>query len=148
MTPCSQLISHVPSIGQFGDCTRACVAAMLDLPPADVPHFAEGSTIGFNEELYWNKIQGFLAGRRLMWVGVPMKAEPVDVLATMEHNNAGAYYILGCVGPAGPHHMVCCGDRIVSDPAGRYGIEQYKSDPTELTWVHFLVPLLMTERAK
>ncbi len=146
MTPCYQLVSHVPSINKFGDCTRACIAAMLDLSPEDVPHFAEFSTNGFNEREYWKRIEEFLDEHSLAWAAAPISGTLDDVLATMEHNNAGIYYILGCQGPAGPHHLVCCGDRIVSDPAGR-DRSVYRADESGLNWVVFLVGKRFTESA-
>jgi hypothetical protein len=41
MTPQDQEFIHAPERGQHGDCMRACVAALLDLPIAAVPHFAQ-----------------------------------------------------------------------------------------------------------
>lgn len=42
MTPVDQLVLHNPGDPtQMGDCLRACVASVLDLDPADVPHFVQ-----------------------------------------------------------------------------------------------------------
>lgn len=41
MTPCRNLSRHDPELGKWGDCHRCCVAAILDLDPAAVPHFAQ-----------------------------------------------------------------------------------------------------------
>src|SRR5262249_22324381 len=38
MTPYKQLFRHDPANGIFGDCHRTCIAALLDILPADVPH--------------------------------------------------------------------------------------------------------------
>jgi hypothetical protein len=141
MTPCLQLVSHVPSRNQYGDCTRTCVAALLDLQPELVPHFAEFSTTGFNEAEYRQRIDDFLTVHGLMWVAVPIIGSVADVLATMEHNNPGVYYIMGCRGPIGGHHLVWFPQQIVSDPAGRTFQDRYRADDSGLVWVSFLVPI-------
>lgn len=40
MTPVDQSIMHDPDNGQHGDCMRAVLASLLDLPIGSVPHFA------------------------------------------------------------------------------------------------------------
>lgn len=150
MTPCRQLVTHDPANKQFGDCARAVVAAMLNLQPQRVPHFAEASTEGFNEDLYWERLNGFLDTLSLSWVGVPMRATVPDVLATMEHNNPGVYYIMGCVSPRAKHYVVCCGDRVVCEPnsGGPSSAEHLRDDDDGLVWVHFLVHNSFTEKWK
>jgi hypothetical protein len=54
---------HDPANGSWGDCTRACVASILELPAEAVPHFCE-----FGEEPpgpdgnlpWWNRLTAFL----------------------------------------------------------------------------------------
>lgn len=41
MKPQRQLIEHDPELDRWGDCQRTCVAAILDMDAADVPHFCE-----------------------------------------------------------------------------------------------------------
>jgi hypothetical protein len=41
MRPVDQSILHGDPSGARGDCLRACVASVLDLPLLEVPHFAE-----------------------------------------------------------------------------------------------------------
>ena len=148
MTPCKQLVQHDPANKQFGDCARAVVACMLDLQPQRVPHFAEASTDGYNEALYWERLNSFLDTLSLSWVGVPVTGSVPDVLATMEYNNPGVYYIMGCVSHTAKHYVVCCGDRIVCDPAfgGPYGAAHLRAQDDGLVWVHFLVHNSFTEK--
>jgi hypothetical protein len=40
MKPVDMIVRHDPENGAWGDCTRACIASIFDLPPEDVPHFA------------------------------------------------------------------------------------------------------------
>ncbi len=52
MTPVNQLVLHDPANGQYGDCMRACVASLLNLPAKEVPHFyANGDDTEFAKEL-------------------------------------------------------------------------------------------------
>lgn len=41
MTPVKQTILHDPENGKFGDCFRACIASLLELPITAVPHFCD-----------------------------------------------------------------------------------------------------------
>jgi hypothetical protein len=42
MTPVDQLVLHDPTVPeQLGDCLRACIASLLDLPADQVPHFVQ-----------------------------------------------------------------------------------------------------------
>ena len=42
MKPVDQTILHDPENGKHGDCMRACVASVLELPIEEVPHFTDG----------------------------------------------------------------------------------------------------------
>lgn len=42
MIPVDQEFMHDPANGTWGDCMRACVASLLDLPREAVPHFFAG----------------------------------------------------------------------------------------------------------
>lgn len=60
MTPQDQEFIYIPN-QQYGDCQRACIASVLDLPIADVPHFlrdADGCPSKF-----WNSIYDFCEAR-------------------------------------------------------------------------------------
>lgn len=39
MIPVYQTIMHDPDNGQYGDCFRACIASLMELPIKEVPHF-------------------------------------------------------------------------------------------------------------
>lgn len=41
MKPINQSILHDPEHGKNGDCWRACIASVLELPIEDVPHFGD-----------------------------------------------------------------------------------------------------------
>lgn len=44
MKPVAQRILHDPENGQYGDCMRATIASLLELPSEQVPHFYEKGT--------------------------------------------------------------------------------------------------------
>lgn len=41
MTPAKQLFTNADDVRPVGDCWRTCVAMLLDLPPAYVPHWVD-----------------------------------------------------------------------------------------------------------
>jgi hypothetical protein len=41
MKPVDQEFVHRPDIGQHGDCQRAVIASLLELPITEVPHFLQ-----------------------------------------------------------------------------------------------------------
>lgn len=41
MKPVDMIVKHDPANGSWGDCTRACVASIFELPAEEVPHFAQ-----------------------------------------------------------------------------------------------------------
>jgi hypothetical protein len=54
MTPVDQEFLSRPDIGQYGDCQRAVIASLLDLPISEVPHFlrdAGGDYHAFNDNI-------------------------------------------------------------------------------------------------
>lgn len=67
MTPVDQEYLYVEEPRQYGDCVRAVIASLLDLPIADVPHFLKEAN-GDHYEFYC-AIDDFLASRclKIMW---------------------------------------------------------------------------------
>lgn len=59
MTPQKQLILHDPEKGINGDCQRAVIASLMDLPIAEVPHFNESG----DATEFWELLQGFCNSR-------------------------------------------------------------------------------------
>ena len=132
-----QKIQHAPGNGVFGDCFRACVASLLELPAEDVPHFCETGMEGAVE-----RCDAWLNERGLALFAIPFTADsPELVMRTVAHNNDGIYYLLTGTSRSGCNHsVVCLGDSIAHDPspisAGIVG-------PTQdgFYWVEVLVHL-------
>lgn len=58
MKPVMQTNTNVPG----GDCFRACVASILEIPLLDVPHYHETGT----DERWWEKFQAWLSSRGMI----------------------------------------------------------------------------------
>lgn len=72
MTPTDQEFIHAPENGQYGDCQRAVIASLLDLPITAVPHFlqeAAGDPVP-----YWEKLQAFVRSHGFVYLNVPARA--------------------------------------------------------------------------
>ena len=57
MTPVDQEFVHQPEQGRHGDCMRACIASLLDLPRDAVPNFAQMDADG--EGNFWLLLADF-----------------------------------------------------------------------------------------
>lgn len=132
MTPQDQEFIHIPN-QQHGDCMRACIASLFDLPIAEVPHFlrdADGSPIKF-----WDGVFDFCEARGFDYN--PQHKSHVNQLA----DHMDGYHIIGGPSPRGGgilHAVVGRNGEIVFDPhpskAGLAG------DPSEWTF-DYLVKL-------
>ncbi len=115
MTPLKQLFKHDPNNGVWGDCHRAAIASMLDLPLADVPHFGDG---GPNDAEFNRRVDAFLATRGLKGFGIGLQCELEHVFEVMRVSNPGVYWMLGGQSLTGVDHTVICyEDKIVHDPS-------------------------------
>lgn len=110
MTPVDQEFLKDDSIGQYGDCQRAVIASLLDLPIADVPHFlqeAKGDAYDF-----WKGIRDFCRSHGFLYVR--MKGDCFEVLFSDK-----VYHQITGPSPRGGgiyHAVVGCNGRVVHDP--------------------------------
>lgn len=143
MTPHKQLFRHDPATGTTGDCWRTSIGCLLDLPPAEVPHFVDGH---WNDAVATNAIaREWLARYGLGFVECAYLATLEEVLASVGAVNPGHYYLLGGNSRNGTgHSVVCCDDRVVWDPSlDDTGIVAPMEDGHY--WVTWLVPLLIVK---
>lgn len=96
----------------YGDCLRACIASLMELPSHDVPHFVRD---GCEPEVTYQRVRDWLTHYNLvpMFSGYAASETPDDVLRFMGETNPGVSYILF----SADHAVVCCGNQIVHDPA-------------------------------
>lgn len=115
MTPLKQANRHDPDNGAWGDCHRTAIAAALDLPRDEVPHFMDNGTCADDAqaaEIEW------LAARGMVRIVMVFNSSLEDLLQTMEFLNPRVCYILGGQSKTGCNHSVVGrGGTIVCDPS-------------------------------
>ncbi len=108
MTPINQEFRHDPDNGVYGDCQRACIASLLDLPISEVPHFLHDNT---NDAAEFNRrINAFLAPRGL----VHLETAAFDFA---EHIKSDCFHMI--YGPASRgfcHAVVGFNGEVLHDP--------------------------------
>lgn len=110
MTPQDQEFINIPG-QQYGDCMRACVASLLDLSIADVPHFlrdADGDPGKF-----WHGVYDFIEARG--WEYVPARQAHDGAMC----QDLDGYHIIGGPSPRGGgllHAVVGRHGQVVFDP--------------------------------
>jgi hypothetical protein len=115
MKPLKQRNRHKPKEGIYGDCHRAAIASILELPLDGVPNFGEG--LPDNKE-FQRREREWLLSRGLVPISVPYRADLEYVLKATKVQNPGVYYLLGGQSRTGVGHtVVCFEDEIVFDPS-------------------------------
>jgi len=132
MTPQKQEFIHGPVNGVYGDCQRAVIASLLDLPIVDVPHFL--SECKGDAVIYWELLQEFLRGKGYSWLVVPAKSG-----AAFFGSEGDIYHEISGPSPRGNgviHAVVGCNGYVVFDPhptnAGLVG------DPSEWEYAYLV----------
>jgi hypothetical protein len=116
MTPIKQRHRHNPP-HSYGDCHRAALASLLDLPLDDVPHFMHG--LGPKDgEIFNARQDDFLRSRALEAIVFPISTDSLaDVLRAAGAWNPGKMFLLGGESASGCGHTVIAGpDGILHDP--------------------------------
>ncbi len=109
MKPVDQQVLHDPDNGLYGDCQRACIASLLDLEPADVPHFHETD----NPATFWRSMNSFLAERGLFH----LTTGAVDFDQGHFLDSADCYHMIyGRTERGTLHAVVALNGEIVHDP--------------------------------
>lgn len=73
MIPVDQEFTHNFDIGQHGDCFRACIASVLEVPRSEVPHFAQEAK--GDAATFWNSAMDWLEARGWEYVHVPSETD-------------------------------------------------------------------------
>lgn len=118
-----QLIKHDPAAGQYGDCQRTCIAVILGIDAADVPHFCDNPQAERGTSEWWSTRQdAWLAERGLAYCTVAYDGAGVSleqVLDWTSRQNATTPMILCGLSALGCNHVVVVlGGKIVCDPSG------------------------------
>lgn len=126
MTPVDQEFLHRAIPGQEGDCFRACVASILELPREDVPHFAQ-LTAGSSSAAFWNMAYDWLEARGYEYVyrnrrgRAELGKDDYQIMVGPSPRGNGTY-----------HAVVGQGGTIIHDPhPSRAGLD---GDPQHWQW--------------
>lgn len=117
MIPLKQKFRHDPANGVYGDCARAAVASIFEMPLDDVPHFYDKDASDIDGKIAFTN---FLLERGLRPISVPFPgAIPIeDILGTMRRLNPDVHYLLTGTSRSGVNHVVVCkDDQIIHDPS-------------------------------
>lgn len=120
MTPTMMTQRHCPDNRSWGDCHRAAVATILDLPIKSVPHFADGGPDGHE---FKRRERDFLALHGLVPIDAVYKGSPewkgADLILYVvgDLNPRVPYILIGSDSTGATHSVVCLGDKIVHDPS-------------------------------
>lgn len=109
MTPVDQEFTHKPEIGQYGDCQRAVIASLLDLPISEVPHFYRDEEEGGDP--FWTGVVKFCRTHGYNYVST----KP-DIFLW---SGGAVYHEISGPSPRGNgvyHAVVGCNGKIEHDP--------------------------------
>jgi len=112
MTPTKQEFAHKPEIGQYGDCERAVIASLLDLPISEIPHFLQDAS--GDPDVYCDSLQAFLNKR-----GYALLIVPASSGATFFGETCPIYHEICGPSPRGngvTHAVVGMDGQVVFDP--------------------------------
>ena len=122
MTPTMCQPKHAPP-ASYGDCLRACVATVMDLPSEQVPHFADAGASADDALSHARRWLGE-RGLTVACFAFPGSESLSDVLEFMDRMNPTVTWLLfgstthpDVREPASDHVNVCQGGRVVHDPA-------------------------------
>lgn len=125
MNPVNQEFMHLPEEGQQGDCHRAVIASLLEIPISEVPHFAQDSQGDVDK--YWTMIQDFLGNRGYAYLTIP-----ADGGAMFFGDHPGVYHEISGPDPRGGsmmHAVIGKDGEVVFDPhPSRAGLSGDTSD--------------------
>lgn len=134
MKPVNQLLIHDPDNGVLGDCFRASIASLVEMPAYDVPHF-----VSFNEyEDQWQEqLYNFLD--HLGFGYIEIHSYPDDYWERLFRLMGDTYHIISGPSPRFPdctHCVVGLNGKIIHDPhPDKSGLAEPKKD-----WVYgFLI---------
>jgi hypothetical protein len=142
MTPRQQTYQHDPANGINGDCTRTCIAALLNKQQDEVPHFlwdgCDSETFNRRQDIFL-KTQGLA---RRIWT-LPAAVDLPGVLNWIATSYVNLYVCLSGTSSLGVNHQVIVfNNEIVMDPSGN-GIVGPCDDGN--WYIEMYVPLFSTK---
>lgn len=135
MKPEICMTKHDPDNGFYGDCVRACVASILELDSADVPHFfaTNDPNKAHADMRHWLALKGYVPA----YIVLDDKPELKEVLSYMVDHYGSREFMLFCGTNTGEHCVIGQNGKIAHDPAWIRSAE-YTMLPGNL-WVAILL---------
>lgn len=164
MTPHQQLItSHLPHLGEYGDCYRTCIAMLLDRSPIMVPHFAQIAIEQYGSDdgmLPTHIARDWLRSEGYRLVHIPFHANVKEYV--LDWFGPDVPYILLGASPSGAkdygHCVVAVGNlQTLCDPQnlGTDNLKPYEDNGQFFYWIEFIfkqdrldVPAIDAERIR
>lgn len=138
----SQVTSHRPEEGLWGNCMQCSLAALLRLPVSGVPDFGKNCPNDTEEETdaMWRAVDEWLTARfRCTLTHFAFTASVADTMAYMAHHNPDVVYLMGIQSPRAKHFVVGCNQEIVFDThEGK--VEDYGPCDGGFVWIDILTP--------
>jgi len=141
-----QRFLHEPERRSFGDCHRTALACLLNLPPEEVPHFAEIYVEKEEANVFydWRSHEAeWLADRGYGQAHVAVY-DLKQFLSDMDVLSPNVFYILGGKSPRGwGHSIICKGGAFHWDP---HPDSTFVTEPMDhgCYEASFLIPLSMS----
>lgn len=109
-------IPHKPDEGKHGDCLRACIASLLNVPDVyAVPHFLEDGDVSKVDDRLREYLAKFSLNIALHAFGGLTECEMI--LELTEKVNPGIPYLLFCNNGEGDHVVIIKDGKVVHDPS-------------------------------
>lgn len=139
MIPVTCMVKHNPP-HSYGDCLGACVASILELPAAAVPHFyhdgCDGET-GNKRLINWLATRGNAPVFSCFDGDTPLE----ELMTTAEIVTNGAHYLLfGTTENDGEHVVVCRGNKVVHNPS--WGGTRIVKPTSNGIWILMVIALI------
>ena len=137
MTPHKQLNLHRPEESIKGDCWRTALACLLDMEPAEVPHFYGSAE---DPEEVDRLTDAFLAprGLRILTMAMPGEMPLEQALAWVGCWNPGLHHLLSGTSRNGTSHVVIARDGAIVHDTARDDSGIAGPTDTGWWWVQFL----------
>ena len=144
MIPQEQQFPHDPEAGVFGDCFRASIASILELPIEEVPHFLHDG----NQELWLERFTAFLNPLGYFMMSIPAANWDFEGWMNESKIKGDIYHLISDQSPRFENELHCVVGRngaVIHDPhPAKTGLPL----KTEKRTFEFIIPLSPSIGAK
>lgn len=119
MKPVDQVCLHNPEENVAGDCFRAVIASLLELPIERVPHFSHDYFTNPDKTIWIERLQDFLAGFGYFYIQYSWNETSMKKWMEESRISSPIYHEICDISPRFPtvcHSVVGCNGVVVHDP--------------------------------